>query len=427
MGEVITRQIADDWGVVVQKQAGNGRWVNWKRITTDGHTFMLLHPNTKDYKIALRASHVYMAKNEMNDEIMVNGDRLSDEQEAIIFNNLFDLGLNSRQRMRETILECAHLNSFHPIEEYLEGLEWDNIDRLSNLLDHFSFVDEPAWPRSVITKWLIGSVAKVYEHAQLFMLVLDGEQGCGKSYFVRWLCPLDDYFIEGPINPGLKDTDIASINKWIWEVSELQSTTRRADREALKAHITKQMVSVRKPYGRYSITKPVTASYVGTINQDAGFLEDDSGNRRFVIVAVDDIDWSYESIDCDQLWAQIVNMYKSGCEWELSAEEAQHRDSVNKNYDAPHPVIELFLEYYSHDPGVYGDNFVPTINIIMELEKAGLKGNQRGNMMKLTAWLKAQGCRYDRVLTEGSQQRGFYGIVQTKTIIEEDKYGNYNW
>ncbi len=418
----LTRDLEDEWGIVVQKQGTNGRRFNWKRITKEGFSFKIYRPKTKDYKTALAAAHIALAKNEMNDEIMVNSKRLTDEREAIIFNNLFDLGLNSRQRMRETILECAHVNSYHPIKNYLDRLIWDGIDRLKDLLDHFSFKDNPEWSRSVMTKWFVGTVAKIYTMAQLFMLVLDGPQGSGKSYLVRWLCPLTEYFIEGPINPGYKDTDLASIASWIWEVSELQATTRRADREALKAHITKQTVSVRKPYGRYSMTKPVTASYLGTINQDAGFLEDDSGNRRFVIVSLKEIDWSYINIDCDQLWAQIVAMYKDSYEWNLSTQEEHQRDTINKIYDAPHPVIELFLEYYTYDPGVKIDHFIPTINIITNLEKAGLKGNQRANMMKLTSWLKARNCHQDRTFVNGSRQRGFYGMVQTKELEEESKW-----
>ena len=216
--------------------------------------------------------------------------------------------------------------------------------------------------------------------------------------------------MEGPIHPGLKDTDIMAISKWIWEVSELQATTRRADREALKSHITKQVVTVRAPYARYSITKPATAAYLGTINQDAGFLEDDTGNRRFVIVEIGEIDWSYISIDCDQLSAQVVSLYKDGHEWNLTPAESKIQEKINKNYDAPHPVIEFFLEHYAYEPGLWGENFVATVDIIKELEEVGLKGNQRGNMMKLTSWLKGQGSTYDRASTKNGQLRGFYGI-----------------
>ena len=85
---------------------------------------------------------------------------------------------------------------------------------------------------------MLGTVGKVINHDQNFMLVLDGRQDIGKSSLVRWLCPLPDYFIEGAIVPDDKDSTLRLIRHWIWEVGELQSTTRKADREALKNFIT---------------------------------------------------------------------------------------------------------------------------------------------------------------------------------------------
>jgi hypothetical protein len=69
---------------------------------------------------------------------------------------------------------------------------------------------------------------------------------------------------------------------------------------------------------------------------------------------------------------------------------------------------------------------MPTIDVIMTLEDAGLKGNQRANMMKLTAWLKAQGCNYTRTAEGGEQRRGFYGIKQVKSV-PVDSNGGSRW
>lgn len=41
-------------------------------------------------------------------------------------------------------------------------------------------------------------------------------------------------------------------------------------------------------------------------------MNDPSGNRRFGVVQLNDIDWSYEEIDIHQLWAQIYQAYKDG-------------------------------------------------------------------------------------------------------------------
>jgi predicted P-loop ATPase len=408
------KDIEDAWGLLTLMQKGENSWVDYKRMTRDGTEFMLYHPHTEDYLKALNACGATLKINQMTDEVMFCGERLTQSREATIINNLLDFGFNSRQRILDCIQEAALKDSYHPLYDFFDSLVWDKQNRLEEFLSCIHFRGDTDWGKAVFKKWLLGSVAKIYQQAQLYMLVLDGRQGCGKSYLARWLCPLKEYFLEGPINPGDKDTDMQAISKWIWEVSELQSTTRRADREALKAHITRQAVTIRAPYGKYAMTKNVTASYLGTINQDAGFLEDDSGNRRFVIVAIDKIDWNYTDIDIKQLWAQIVAVYKSGKEWELTTEEEAQRDNTNKFYDAPHPVIELFLKNYDIVPD---DTtvFTPTIDIITNLEskEIGLTGNQRANMIRLTAWLKTKGIEGTRVRTGGAAQRGFYGVMET--------------
>jgi predicted P-loop ATPase len=178
------------------------------------------------------------------------------------------------------------------------------------------------------------------------------------------------------------------------------------------------------------MTKPVTACYVGTINQDAGFLEDDSGNRRFVIVKVEKLDWSYAGLDVDQLWAQIVTLYRADEKWDLTADEATKRDDTNTEYDAPSPVVEMFLEYYQVEP-VIVDEMTATMDILLTLESAGLSGNQRANMMKLTTWLKRQGLEQAQIMEDGHRRRGFYGIKQVKEVQEavfsKNGKSGYGW
>lgn len=407
------KSVEDAWGILTFKRKGEHSWIPYKRMTHNGIEFMLDHPHKDDYLKALQACGAKLAINQMTDEIMYCGVRLTQAREADIITDLMDYGLTGRQMIIDMIQVAALTNAFHPLYIFLNGLVWDRHDHITDFLSCLHFRCNEEWGRSMVKKWLLGSVAKIFEQAQLFMLVLDGRQGCGKSFLSRWLCPLEEYFVEGAINPGEKDTDMMSISKWIWEVSELQATTRRADREALKSHITRQAVTIRAPYGKYAMTKSVTASYLGTINQDAGFLEDDSGNRRFVICQLDHIDWNYTKIDVKQLWAQVMAIYQEGKRWELTPEEETMRDTMNKNYDAPHPVIELFQKYFEIDSD-NTESFTATIDILttLEDEDIGLSGNQRSNMMKLTAWLKTKGIEATRTRKGGGQARGFYGVKQ---------------
>ena len=125
-----------------------------------------------------------------------------------------------------------------------------------------------------------------------FILVLAGAQDAGKSHFARYMCPLPAATLSsGTSRLATKIVACSVPRAMVWEVMELGATTRRADVEALKAHITQTTVSKRAAYGRYDTVRPAVASYIGTVNPDGGgFLSDTTGNRRFAVAEITAID-----------------------------------------------------------------------------------------------------------------------------------------
>jgi predicted P-loop ATPase len=263
---------------------------------------------------------------------------------------------------------------------------------------------------------MLGAVGKVLNQDQNFMLVLDGRQDIGKSHLVRWLCPLPEYFIEGAIQPDDKDSQLRLMRHWLWEVGELQATTRKADREALKNFVTMRWVTVRKPFGRYDLKKPACASMIGTINESgAGFLDDRTGNRRFAVVNMKHIDWSYTRLDVSQIWAEIMASYRQGERGALSPDEKREQSLINAGYGSLSTVEEYLWEYYEVDPNQ--DDWLPVRDILATLELNGLTGNQRANLMELGQILKAkesEGVTKGRPKIEGVKTTSYKGIGRTK-------------
>jgi hypothetical protein len=61
------------------------------------------------------------------------------------------------------------------------------------------------------------------------------------------------------------------------------------------------------------LVAPDLASFIGTLNNEAGFLLDRTGNRRFLVCTLTAIDWGYgERVDVHQVWAQAAHLYHSG-------------------------------------------------------------------------------------------------------------------
>jgi hypothetical protein len=204
-----------------------------------------------------------------------------------------------------------------------------------------------------LKRWLVGAVAKALDRKQNVMLVLAGPQNLGKSTFVRWLAGgVPDYHLESGIDTKDKDNDIRLMSNFIWEVSELDATTRKADVAALKAFITKHTVVVRKSYGKHDTVKPALCSLVGTVNNAGGFLNDETGNRRFLVTTITRLDWAYESLPIDQIWAQAVALYQAGEPWRLTEAELVHQERENQQYDIETPFegwIAHFFEFTGDD------------------------------------------------------------------------------
>lgn len=406
------REGEDEFGKYWEEKTGRG-WRKFKRQRNDIE-FVVYGSKTDDYISALSANKIYPCLNEMSDRVELQGKGpLTDIQESVILNRLTDCDMKNTDRMRRSIHEAAHRSRYHPVRDYLDGLTWDGKDHVAsflNKLDMSSPLAETFWK-----KFLIGSIAKVLDAHQNFMLVLVGAQGRGKSRLVRWLCPLPHLFHEGPVSPDNKDDLLLLLNNWLWEVSELDSTTRRADRSALKHFISMKNVKVRVPYGRYPIDKAAAASMIGTVNEDGtGFLNDPSGNRRFGVVRMQGIDWSYENIDRDQVWAQIYAMYKAGEPFELTQHEQEVQKEMNLEYTLQSPLEELFLNYFEHDPS-QPERFMSTMDILSHLSDLGLEGRQYTNKIELASVMTKLGIEQTRGRVDGKQVRGYAGVwVETK-------------
>lgn len=358
-----------------------------------------------------------------------NGQTVHDGEQAQLIAELYDSGLSNRELMQTVILADAWAHRYDPLVDFLQGLTWDGVDHIARLGYHFEdrhpLIEYPdnskrtvfaAWLR----RWLIGAVAKgLGDAVQNPMLVLAGEQEIGKSEFARWLCsPLPDYFVESAISPDSVDHQRWATGNFVWEVGELGATTRKADVEALKAFITRHEHSYRVPYAKNEVHKKTRASFIGTVNPDnAGFLTDTTGNRRFLTVEVTAIDWKGYSakIDVRQVWAQARAIYANAPRaWQLDEAERATRDRINNEFAVEDPVRDAILKLFEVTPAA-GDDAPFTSNS----DLAFFVGNEvRANstkslQMDIARALKGMGVTKGRA----GQIRGYFGVKKLPTNV----------
>ena len=243
---------------------------------------------------------------------------------------------------------------FNPLRDYLDGLpDWDGVERIPELLIRYMKADDTEYVRTVTKKTFTAAVARIYQPGIKFdcMLVLDGEQGIGKSTLFKELAG-EEYFSD---SLQLSDMDSkAAAEKiqgfWICEIAELAGM-KKADIEKVKSFLSSSDDKFRPSYGKTVESHPRQGIMVASVNGDRGYLRDITGNRRFWVVKlhqtqqVKTFDFSKE--DRDQIWAEAKHYYHAGEKLYLEGTLVEEAAEVQKGAmeeDERQGMVEVYLE-----------------------------------------------------------------------------------
>ncbi|WP_242335294.1 virulence-associated E family protein [Anaeromyxobacter sp. SG66] len=252
-------------------------------------------------------------------------------------------------------LGAAERDAYDPVTEYLDSLTHDGTDRLSALLDAMG-VERTPLNVAMMTKFLIAAVARARRPGCKAddVLILVGAQGDKKSMIVRALASApernadptapSELYSDAPVTAKGNDKDSAMVSEssWIHELGELTSV-RAADRNDVKAALSRQEERYRPPYGREVVTRPRRGIRVGTTN-DPQFLNDPTGARRFWPLHVTrEINISWVMENRDQLWAQADAAFKADTRWWFAKNE--HGEEMRERHEAAYDAdnIEITL------------------------------------------------------------------------------------
>lgn len=265
------------------------------------------------------------------------------------------------------VIESDFTPDFCPIQEYFKTLPaWDGFDYMTQLADlvtvtpgQFGDTDDghqidarDVW-RLYLMRWLIASVATMLgKYENHTCLTLLGEQGLGKTTYLRRLGIDDNLTFVGAFNPADKDSRLLIAEKTVIVLDELEATTKH-DLAGIKSNMTLKSIDVRRPYGRRAERLPRRASFAASAN-DEHILSDISGSRRWLCVRVDSV--NYKDVTPELMrgaYSQALQMLNDGRQYWFEGDEIQSLDKRNARFYAACAEEEALFKIIYHPREVY--------------------------------------------------------------------------
>jgi predicted P-loop ATPase len=198
-----------------------------------------------------------------------------------------------------------------------------------------------------LTKWLVSLVASMHGHHSPLVLVLVGKQNCGKTQFFRRLLPkeLSAYYAEDNFSGNEKDLEILMTKKILIVNDEMGGKSKK-ESARLKELTSKQIFTLREPYGRASVELVRLSCLGGTTNDDE-VLDDPTGNRRILPIKIEKIDYDlFNQIDKTQLFLELKQMYDNGYNYELTSIEIEELNKNSHEFEKVSIEGELITKFY---------------------------------------------------------------------------------
>ncbi|MEM1040398.1 MAG: VapE domain-containing protein [Pseudomonadota bacterium] len=314
----------------------------------------------------------------------------------------------SKDNVLEALLTLAQKARFSPVVEYLDGLTWDGTERVERLFIQYFGAEDTDYNRAVAKLFLTAAVRRARKPGTKFdtVPILEGEQGSGKSTALKTLGR--DWFSDAELGRlDNKDSAIVLQGTWIFELPEL-TALKRSEVNTLKSFISRPADKFRAPYDRIASEYRRQFVFCGTTN-NSEYLNDPTGNRRFLPVATAKIDLTALARDVDQIWAEANLIELSGASITLPTHLWAEADLRQKERLSGNWWYGKILNYLNCLP-----KDVTRVTSRELLEGAvGVKfgRSQQLYAKRLVATMSEFGWKYKRQLRFGGKKNGEPGFI----------------
>lgn len=329
------------------------------------------------------------------------------------------LFIKSEGMISAGVRATAVANAYHPVRDWLDGLQWDGTPRLGDWLTDFAGVAKTEYTSLVGRLFLIGMVARIYRPGCKMdtALIMEGLQGEGKSTIARALA--GEWFSDTTFVMGDKDSFIGLRGKWAYELAELDSFNRSESTRA-KAFISSSTDSYRAPYDRVSKDHPRQCVFIGTTNQYE-YFKDSSGNRRYwPVLCTGELNPSGLRDMREQIFAEAVHLFKQGEQWWPTKEQQNDLISPEQEHRELHDVWDIAIHEWLET--VCTKSEVTSLDVLcgaLKMEVSKIDGT-RQSAMRVGVCMRKQGWRKKRQ-TSGAREWVYVRPEGQKPVVPASK------
>jgi len=251
-------------------------------------------------------------------------------------------------------VESNRVPSYNPIEDYLLNVgKWDGKDRIRELADRVP-CDNPQW-RDLFYIWFLSMVAHWQQldrnHANSTLPLLVGDQGSGKSTYCMNLLPpeLREYYTDGIDFSKRSDVQLALTRFALINMDEYDSISP-SYQGFVKHILQKAVVQARLPHTSVTQQMRRYATFIATSNS-FDLLNDPTGSRRYICIAILGVIDYKSPIDYKQLYAQAVEALRNDERYWFTHEEEAYITKSNRRFQQVMPEEELADIYFRSPVG----------------------------------------------------------------------------
>lgn len=340
-----------------------------------------------------RKKNFVVQYNEFSATVEFNGKELDDATMIDMREAIEGEFIMSKDIFSDGIIKVSNSNKYNPVKQYLEELEWDGQERITNWLkDYANAKDTPAL--SLISRaFLISMVARVIKPGCKVdtTLLLYGGQGARKSTLAATLCGNPAYFSDNM--PAITYAELEAkrhlAGKWIVELAEMNAT-KKADITAVKNFLTATTDKYRRPYDRLEVSIPRQCVFIATTNEDKP-LNDPTGNRRYWPVHImSKIDIDRVKENRDQLFAEAVVAFMAGEKWyfDEDSEEGKIIAAETENFVEEEPLTDILRRKLEEDIPMIGEVTSETLRDLLEINPSNWNKFNKSRAFKAMRSLK---------------------------------------